>query len=129
MRWGVGKETFTRIRRATPTIGPDGRPTVPDLTDLVEFPGTRDPLPNELLALVPEGERKNGVMILYCEAELRSSDDNRQVVADYVFVDGELWEVREVEKYPKVIPHYEARIMRIKIPSGSTLDAALEFAV
>lgn len=124
-------ESFVRIRRELPAtvIGPDGRPTPVTDYSLLDFDGTRDPLPNEYLALLPEGERKRGVMLLYTETELRSIDDNRQVVSDYIFVDGELWEVRETEFYPRIIPHYEARIERIKIPSGSTLDAAIEFAL
>lgn len=124
-RWTVGHETFQRIRREPAIIGTDGRPVPGSVEDTLEFKGTRDPVPDEILALVPEGERQAGVMFLITETEVRSTDDNTGEAADYLLVDGELWEVREVSWFPRVIPHYEARIMRIKGTSGLTLAEAV----
>ena len=124
-RWTVGHETFQRIRRAPATIGTDGRPVQGAVEGTLEFKGTRAPVPDEILALVPEGERQAGVMFMITETEVRSTDDNTGQAADYLLVDGELWEVREVSWFPRVIPHYEARIMRIKGTSGLSLAQAV----
>lgn len=118
MRWGVGEENnMVRVRRdrAGATVDSEGYPTVPTETQLV-FPGTRDSVPYNVMVLLPEGERTAGVLLIITETELRAGKESTGDLPDRVLLDGETWEVRESQWYPRVIPHYEVRVQRIKTP-------------
>lgn len=106
---------MTRIRRDLPAgsrVNSEGYPVGPSETFL-DFDGTRDPVPNDVLALLPEGERVAGVRIVITETELRAGSELTNTLPDRVIMDGEVWEVRESQWFPRVIPHYEARVMRL----------------
>lgn len=122
-RWNVGIETFTR-RRRTPAAYVDGVPGAPTNTD-TSFDGTRDPVPDDEVDTLPEGERQRGQLWIVTETELRTADDHTSPVtlADHVQVDSVWYEVLSVVRYPALIPHYEARVRKIKV---TTPSAALE---
>lgn len=115
--WAVGLEPMERVRRepAVGIVDSEGYPVAPTTTTLT-FDGTRDPVPGFTLSTLPEGERIDAVWLIITETDLRAGDDNRNILPDYVLLDGDTWEVRASQKFPRVIPHYEARIMRIKTP-------------
>lgn len=121
-KWNVGIETLSRIRRTRTGgdagWGADGRP-VADTEVTTSFTATRDPVPDKELATLPEGERQSGQLWLITETELRTADDNTSptTLADHVVIDGMRYEVRAVVYYPQLIPHYEARVARIKLAS------------
>jgi hypothetical protein len=115
-RWNVGIEaTFTR-RRRTPGVFVDGEPGAATTADTT-FSATRDPVPDAELETLPEGERQHGQLWLITETDLRTADDNTSpmTLADHVSIDGSWYEVRSVVHYPALIPHYEARVRRIKV--------------
>lgn len=117
MRWRVGEEPLQRVRRerAGSDVDSEGYPTAPTET-VIDFVGTRDSVPYNVMVLLPEGERASGVLIILTETELRAGNEADGTLPDRVILDGQTWEVREVQWYPRVIPHYEARIMRVKTP-------------
>jgi hypothetical protein len=130
MRWAVGEETMTRIRRTLPVgsrVDAQGYPVGPS-EDFLDFPATRDTVPNDVLALLPEGERLSGVRIVITETELRAGSELTGTLPDRVIMEGEVWEVRESQWFPRVIPHYEARVQRLTIDglTVSSLDFTLD---
>lgn len=114
-RWNVGLEEFTRRRRTT-ADWEDGVPRGPSYTEAA-FEGTREPIPDDVIATLPEGERQSGQMVIITETELRTANDHTAPVtlADHVLVDDVWYEVRDVNHYPALIPHYEARVRKIKV--------------
>lgn len=111
--WGVGRQAVTVIRRDFAARGLDGRfeegsPSTFAIT------GTVNPVPGDILNTLPEGERVEKQLRLLTDAELRTSDDYEQTRGDLVIVRGEIYEVRDVAIYEKVIRHYEYRIRRVR---------------
>jgi len=129
MRWSVGEEltSFTRIRREVSGTKVDqyGYPVEP-VPEYLVFPATRDPVPGDVLMTLPEGDRAGSNMIIITETELRTGSDNQGWLPDYVMADGEVWEVREVQHFPRRIPHYEARVMRLKSVASLGFDITLD---
>ena len=114
-RWNVGIETLTR-RRRTAAAYVDGVPGAATNVDST-FSGTRDPVPDDEVVTLPEGERQSGQMYIICETELRTANDHTSPVtlADHVLIDGEWYEVRSVHRFPALIPHFEARVRKLKV--------------
>lgn len=115
-RWNVGIETGLTRRRRTAGVFTDGVAGAASNVDST-FSATRDSVPGDVLVTLPEGERQSDQYWLITETELRTADDNTSppTLADHVLMDSFWYEVREVVHFPQLIPHYEARIMRIKI--------------
>lgn len=115
MKWSVGEEPMVRIRREVvgSVVDSEGYPVAATEVEL-DFVGTRDSVPYQTMILLPEGERASASLIILTETPLRAGEEETGVLPDRVRLDGLVWEVRDAQKYPRVIPHYEARIMRIK---------------
>jgi hypothetical protein len=63
---------------------------------------------------LPEGERREKNLRMLTTAELNVADDEADIPGDHVVVRGERYEVRDVQEYEKVIPHFEYRIRRLR---------------
>lgn len=114
MGWSVGKQSITRIRRAGGLRDLDGRPACPTETVTAGLQATVNPIPGDVLLTLPESERTEKNLRVLIETELRAADDYDGTLADHVVIRGEVYEVRDVQIYEKVIPHFEARVRRLR---------------
>lgn len=113
----IGNQKITVIRRDEDDTLPAGRGSDGRYAPTAEirFEGvdaTVDPVDDEELASLPEGERKGTHMWLLTKFEVRTADEQNGVPADFVEYEGDRYEVRAVRRYRKVIPHIEARVRR-----------------
>lgn len=110
----LGLEPATRIRpMASSTRDSDGY-TVEAAPVLTPITGSFQPFPGARLQTLPEGERQMGQLEVYTTAELRTADQNSGAGADRVTYNGVTYEVREVARWPQLLPHYQARLVRLQ---------------
>lgn len=87
--------------------------------DWLPWRATVNPVPGDVLATLQEGERLGRqYRALSDDVRLTATDDELGVLGDLVRYEGQVFEVRDVQTYPTVIPHQEYRIRRL-LP-GST---------
>ena len=117
-RWNVGKETIQRVRRQTfggdEGWGPDGRWLGPMEDPPVDISVTIDPAPDEFLNTLPPGTRRKDVIYVISEDEIRTDDDeeNPQVLADILIRNGKRYKVYDVQRFQRLIVHWEAIAVR-----------------
>lgn len=109
----LGAEPAVRIRRAVGTRDADGV-WVDGAATSTPFTGSFQPFPGARLQTLPEGERQQGQLELYTRAELRTADQHAGTSADQVVYKGVTYEVREVSHWPKLLAHYQARLLRVQ---------------
>lgn len=115
MGWSVGKQDVTVIPRTDAGgRGTDGRPVTVSEAATYTITATVNPIPGDVLLTLSEGERTEKNLRMLTETELNVADDYADIPGDHVVVRGERFEVRDVQIYEKVIPHYEYRIMRLR---------------
>lgn len=113
MKWSVGVQTVTVTRytggsRVTDGYWDDGA------TSSFTIDATVNPVPGDVLLTLPEGERAEKQLRVLTETELYTYNEYDSREADHVTIRGEEYEVRDVQIYEKVIPHYEYRVRRIR---------------
>lgn len=109
----LGVETLTLRRRAAGTRGTDGRFT-PGAETVSTIRGSVQPPPRQVLETLSEGERQRGAKVVFTRAELRTGDQNTGTLADVLEYVGAQWEVRDVQRWPALLPHYEVIVVRVK---------------
>lgn len=112
-RWSVGIQSVTVTRYTGGSRGTDGR-WDPGATSSFDIEATVNPVPGDVLLTLPEGERSEKQLRVLTETELYTPNDYDGREADRVTVRGEVYEVREVQIYEKVIPHFEYRVRRVR---------------
>lgn len=79
-----------------------------------EMRATVNPVPGEVLASLPEGERLGKqYRVLSTDTSLLPPDEGTGYAGDEVFYDGAWYSVRDRQPYPTVIPHVEYRVRRL----------------
>jgi hypothetical protein len=110
----LGLEPATRVRpMAASTRDSDGY-SVEAAPVLTPITGSFQPFPGARLQTLPEGERSQGQLEIYTTAELRTADQHAGTSADRVVYAGVTYEVREVARWPQLLAHYQARLMRVQ---------------
>lgn len=109
----LGLEAATRVRPAPSARGENGR-WVTGATTSTPITGSFQPFPGARLQTLPEGERQQGQLEIYTTAELRTADQRAGTSADRVVYNGATYEVREVSRWPALLAHYQARLMRVQ---------------
>lgn len=110
----IGEESATRIRRdqefeVDPATGlPEDNASQTE----TEIAGTVDPMDQEELDTLVGGDRNAEGIELLTKTELRTGDEQDGVPPDYVRLRSKVYEVRGVVHYSRVIPHYEAKLVR-----------------
>ena len=67
---------------------------------------TELPLTGEEMATLSEGERKRSPRWFLTVSDLRTVDQVAQTTPDQILVDGRTFEVRNVKRFKKIIPHF-----------------------
>ncbi len=109
----LGEITVVRVRRTAGAVASTGRRAAPTESE-TEILANFQPLPGDVLLSLPEGDRQRGGYLILTESEVRTANQHDQVLADLIEVDGVRYEVRQVEHYNSVFPHYEAVIVRLQ---------------
>lgn len=118
--WTVGHETMQRVRYSYPSggdngWGSDGRLLEPSVDSTIDFVGTVDPAPNKMAEFLPEGTLLKDSIWVITETELRTDDDNDpEEIADQIIRGNDRYKVIHVERFTRLLPHYEAMAVRIK---------------
>lgn len=71
------------------------------------------PLTEKELKTLPEGERSWDQKKILTTSEIRTGDHHLVSQADRIVVDSIVYEVRQVDRWRAVLPHYEGRIVRL----------------
>ena len=109
----LGLESATLVRNAAGTRDSDGE-FVPGAATSTAITGSFQPFPSARLQTLPEGERQQGQLEIYTRSELRTADQHAGTSADRVVYAGVTYEVREVARWPQLLAHYQARLMRVQ---------------
>lgn len=109
----LGLEAATRIRPAAGARDANGE-WVDGVATSTAITGSFQPFPGARLQTLPEGERSQGQLEVYTTAELRTADQHAGTSADRVVYAGVTYEVREVSRWPQLLTHYHARLMRVQ---------------
>lgn len=109
----LGQESVTKRTYAAGARGTDGRYTAGAATDSTILASIQ-PMNGEELATLPEGERHPDQRKCYTRTALQAGDIDAGLIADHILVDGIEYEVRQVERQRAVLPHYKARLVRMK---------------
>lgn len=122
---------MTRIRRdyvSGGEWGADGRWIAPDTNVESTIDITVDPVPDELVDTLPVGTARKDAIYIITEADLRTDDDDAepQEVADLIVRAGYTYKVVHVERFARLIVHWEAVAVRVKNPGISGLEVGLE---
>lgn len=74
---------------------------------------TQPARPDELVNL-PEAQRTRAAKKVYSEALLRTADETNLIQADRVVVDGEDWEIQQVDThFENTLAHYKSIAVRL----------------
>ena len=94
----LGTATHTWRRFAAGSAGTDGRFVEGSITTST-LRGSLQPATGDDLQTLPEGDRTKRVRVLYTATALRTVSQADRTSADQVTVDGDWFEVREVQPY------------------------------
>ena len=108
----LGKETALRFRYPMPTRDPDTGRTVRGSPISSTIRGSFQPLDGKEREALPEGVRQSETMKVYTKTNLRTSDQNTNSPADEIEYDGRRFVVYQVDKWPKLLSHYKALLIR-----------------
>jgi hypothetical protein len=123
----LGAENIQRLRRAE-TIGPDGR-AVKSVLSTATIRGSVQPLTDRQREVLPEGIRQSVTRKVYTKSDLRTADQLTNTPSDLIVYGGETYEVVRVTRWPALLSHFEADLVRVTEPddqSGSGLQAMLQ---
>ena len=108
----LGKETATRYRYGQETRDPDtGRTITPAPTE-EQIQGSFQPLNGKEREALPEGVRSSETLKVYTGVDLRTADQHEGTPADEIEYDGRRFVVYQVDKWPKLLDHYKALLIR-----------------
>lgn len=107
----LGVETVERRRRSA-SRGADGR-TVITTESTTSIRASVQPITGRQREALPEGIRQRVSKKLYTKAELRSADQATGVPADQIVYGGETFEVVQVHRWPALLAHFEADLVRV----------------
>lgn len=74
------------------------------------------PLNGEELSFLPEGNRSDKIQKGYTRSFVQTANQNEGIDSDIITVDGEDYEVTQVQRYSAKQPHYKCKLVR-KWPS------------
>lgn len=111
----VGNQKIAILESAPPVRGADGRIQARVQTRFEDVDATINPITGDALNALPEAERNTKVIRVITEYELTEGDPDAGTHASIVVYEGELYEVRKVQKYRRVIPHNAARAVKIGV--------------
>lgn len=109
----IGNQKITVIQRAVGSRGTDGRWDDGAETRTTDVDATVDPMPDELLATLPSGENLGVWMVLITTFEMRAPDEDDGYSGDQIEYEGDTYEVYQVRRYRRVIPHLEVWVRRV----------------
>lgn len=109
----IERKPFTRIRFDAGSVNnlryQAGSETRTDFED-----GSKQPVTSEDLERLPEGKRHRAEWRLYTEADLRTDDQKAGLPGDHVEMDGEEYEVEQIEKREFLIPGSKYILLEIQ---------------
>ena len=110
----LGTETATRYVYGTGTRDSDtGR--WQEATPTTEtFVGSFQPVSGREREALPAGVRTSDALTVYTETDLQTADQHAGTQADEVEYDGKRYRVEEVERWPKLLTHTKALLVRTK---------------
>jgi hypothetical protein len=107
----IGEITVQAVRRTKANV--NGR-WVMTRGEPFTWRATINPVPGDILATLPEGERLGRqYRALSDDVALYPPDEETGYPGDLVLFDGGVYEVRDRANYPTIIPHQELRIRRL----------------
>lgn len=108
----LGKEPATIYRYPPSTRDPDTGRTVEPEPEEIGFQGSFQPLDGKDREVLPEGVRHSETLKVYTRTALRTADQYDGSQADEVLYDGRRFVVYHVERYPRLLRHYKALLIR-----------------
>jgi hypothetical protein len=108
----LGLRAVTRRRYAAETFDSNGRP-VRTSTDAT-IRASVQPASDDDMRTLPEGERSRQAVKLFTTSELKVASQHDGTAADRVVVDAVVYEVRAVQRWRDLMPHYEAVAVRLQ---------------
>ena len=108
----LGKQTATRYRFGAESRDSDTGRTIRPSPTTSAFRGSFQPLRGKEREALPEGVRASDTLKVYTKSELRTADQHTGTPADEVDYDGRRYVVYQVDRYPRLIPHYKALLIR-----------------
>ena len=109
----VGQQSISVGRLSAGSRGADGR-WVEGTTTVSAIKATVNPITGEELLALPEGERSGEQIKIITKFELRMTDETLQQDGDIIKWEGKHFRVVNIRRYRKVIPHIEARAVRVR---------------
>jgi hypothetical protein len=108
----LGSRAITRTRFAAGTYGSDGR-FVPGASTVTTIQASVHPVTGRELQRLDEGRRQRQAVRVLSVDELRTDDPRTATSADRVTIDGDVFEIGDVQRSTAVIPHYDAVAVRL----------------
>lgn len=105
--------TITRTRYAAGTWGSAGQFTAGASASTSIIAAVQGATDQDMQSL-DEGERRREAKRVYTTTQLRTVDQHNQTPADTLTIDGVVYQVRRVDIYSLVIPHYRAIAVRVQ---------------
>lgn len=109
----LGEEPITLIR-ATPGTRNALGVFVPGATASSTIKASVQPLDQDEVASLPEGERRKDWLKLYTRTKIEPANQYTSEAGDRVIIDGVTYEAREAPRWRKVCPHYRVFVVRIQ---------------
>ncbi len=109
----LGEESLSYRRPAAGTVGSDGR-YVRGSYSTGTILGSVQPLNDDDVQSLPEGERSRRGWCVLTESEILIVDLTDQTLSDHLLIDGTYWEVRAVSRERSILPHYRVIALAIQ---------------
>lgn len=78
------------------------------------FVGSFHPVPGREREALPAGVRVSDAITVYTETDLQTSNQHADTQADEVEYDGKRYRVEEAERWPQLLTHTKALLVRKK---------------
>lgn len=114
----LGAQPIT-LQRFTAGVGADRRGTL-TLESETTIMASVQPLTDRQRQALPELLRQSVDKRLYTRSEVRTVDQLNGTPGDRIVIDGEVFEVVAVKRWPQLLAHYEVDIQRAKEPDNPT---------
>lgn len=110
----LGATSVTLSRYPVGSTGSDGRYDPGTPTDST-IQAAVQPATGRQMETLPEGERQKRGLFIMTESELKTEEQMSAGPrsADRITYESEVFEVRKVEKFAMILPHYEAIAVRL----------------
>lgn len=108
----LGTETATRYRYPEESRDPDTGRTIDGTPSTMEFQGSFQPLDGSEREALPEGVRTTATIKCYTKTNFRTDVQADNLPADEVEYDGDRFVVYDVDKWPKLLDHYKALLIK-----------------